>query len=165
MSEVAGSAALDDAARIAAHLEAVRRVLRESILSEARRYPVPLTPPQVLALQVLADQVRDAGAGLSLSELSRRMGLAHSTVSGIVTRLERRRLLRRTIRPDDRRFVTIELTQPVKEWVEQELPAVRLRPLAAAVSRASEEERTAILHGLATLERLLTAGNVQHGSG
>ncbi len=165
MTEAGDPAALDDAARVAGHLEAVRRVLRESIWAEARRYPVPLTPPQVLALQVLVDQVRDTGVGLSLSELSRRMGLAHSTVSGIVTRLERRGLLRRTTRPDDRRFVTIELTGPVTQWLEHELPAVRLRPLAAAIGQASAEERTAILHGLATLERLLTAGNVQHSTG
>jgi DNA-binding IclR family transcriptional regulator len=44
----------------------------------------------VHALQVLVDEMRDRGSRLSLSELSRRMGLAHSTVSGIVTRLERR---------------------------------------------------------------------------
>lgn len=163
MGNAAGSALLEDAARIAAHLAAIRRVLRESILSETRRYPVPLTPPQVLALQVLVDHHREAGEGLSLSELSRRMGLAHSTVSGIVTRLERRDLLRRTTRPDDRRFVTIELTQPVKEWVGQELPALRLRPLTAAIGRATEQERTAILDGLATLDRLLGQDTAEPG--
>jgi DNA-binding MarR family transcriptional regulator len=156
-----GDATRDDAARVAAHLEAVRRVLRESIWSEARRYPVPLTPPQVLALRILVDHLREAGQGLSLSELSRRMGLAHSTVSGIVTRLERRGLLRRTTRPDDRRFVTIELTQPVKEWVGHELPALRLRPLTAAIGQATEQERSAILDGLATLERLLAPDTVE----
>jgi DNA-binding MarR family transcriptional regulator len=155
MRDAADEAVLKDAARIEAHVEAIRRVLRESILSEARRYRVPLTPPQVLALQTLVDHLREAGQGLSLSELSRRMGLAHSTVSGIVTRLERRGLLRRTTRPDDRRFVTIELTQPVKEWVGHELPALRLRPLTAAIGQATEQERSAILDGLATLERLL----------
>jgi DNA-binding MarR family transcriptional regulator len=155
MRDAGDEAVLKDAARIEAHVEAIRRVLRESILSEARRYRVPLTPPQVLALQTLVDHLREAGQGLSLSELSRRMGLAHSTVSGIVTRLERRDLLRRTTRPDDRRFVTIELTQPVKEWVGQELPALRLRPLTAAIGQATEQERSAILDGLATLERLL----------
>jgi DNA-binding MarR family transcriptional regulator len=165
MSDAAGDAALEDAARIEGHLEAVRRVLRESILAETRRYRVPLTPPQVLALQVVVDHHREAGAGLSLSELSRRMGLAHSTVSGIVTRLERRELLRRTTRPGDRRFVTIELTQPVKEWVGGELPAVRLRPLTAAIGQATEQERRTIMDGLATLERLLTSRSPQHGAG
>jgi len=161
MGNAAGRALLEDAARITAHMAAVRRVLRESIVSETRRYPVPLTPPQVLALQVLVDHLREAGEGLSLSELSQRMGLAHSTASGIVTRLERRGLLRRSTRPDDRRFVTIELTEPVKEWLGQELPALRLRPLTAAIGRATEQERTAILDGLATLERLLTSDSPQ----
>jgi DNA-binding MarR family transcriptional regulator len=91
------------------------------------------------------------------------MGLAHSTVSGIVTRLERRDLLRRTTRPDDRRFVTIELTQPVKDWLGQELPALRLRPLTAAIGRATEQERTAILEGLATLDRLLGQDTAEPG--
>ena len=165
MSEAAGDAVLEDAARIEAHLRAVRKVLRESIWSEARRYPVPLTPPQVLALRILVDHLREAGQGLSLSELSRRMGLAHSTVSGIVTRLERRGLLRRATRPEDRRFVTIELTQPVREWLDRELPSSRLRPLTAAIGRATGQERAAILDGLATLERLLTSDSAEEGAG
>ncbi|HEX6678895.1 MAG TPA: MarR family transcriptional regulator [Actinomycetes bacterium] len=165
MSDADGDAVLEDAARIEAHLQAVRRVLRESIWSEARRYPVPLTPPQVLALRILVDHLRDAGEGLSLSELSRRMGLAHSTVSGIVARLERRSLLRRATRPDDRRFITIELTQPVREWLEHQLPTSRLRPLVAAIGRATMEERSAILVGLATLERLLTSDSPEPTSG
>jgi DNA-binding MarR family transcriptional regulator len=163
MTDAAGDAVLEEAARIAAHLEAVRRALRESIWTETRRHAQPLTPPQVLALQVLVDHARDTGTGLSLSELSQRMALAHSTASGIVSRLERRGLLRRTTRQDDRRFVTIELTPAVKGWVGQELPALRLRPLTAALARATEQERSAILDGLATLERLLTSDSHQPG--
>lgn len=155
MKSAGGDTALNDAARISDHLEAIRRVLRDSIAAEARRYPVPLTPAQVLALQILVDHVRDAGISMSLSELSQRMGLAHSTVSGIVSRLERHGLLNRTTRPDDRRFVRIELSQPVKDWVESDLPVLRLRPLAAALRQAGDDERVAILNGLATLERLL----------
>jgi DNA-binding MarR family transcriptional regulator len=154
--------ALDEATRISGHLEAIRRVLRGSIWAAARRYHVPLTPPQIHALQVLVDEVRETGHALSLSELSRRMGLAHSTVSGIVIRLERRGLLQRTRRPDDRRYVHIELAQPVREWVERDLPAARLSPLVAAIAEASDEERAAILNGLASLERLL-ARQIQDG--
>jgi DNA-binding MarR family transcriptional regulator len=158
MDEVADDTLLDEAGQVAGHLEAVRRVLHESIWSEARRYPVPLTAPQLMALRVLVDHVRDSGEGLSLTELSQRMGLAHSTVSGIVTRLERGGLLRRTTRPDDRRFTTIELTQPVRAWLDRELPTTRLRPLVAALGRATTGERATILDGLATLERLLRPG-------
>jgi DNA-binding MarR family transcriptional regulator len=146
-----------DAERAATHLEAIRRVLRESISAQARSFPVPLTAPQVLALQTIVDHVRGGASGLSLSELSRRMGLAHSTVSGIVTRLERRGLLRRGVRPDDRRFAQIELTEPVQEWIGDELPGQRRAPLERALARATEDERAAIVGGLAILERLLAA--------
>lgn len=147
--------ALDDARAISDHLAAIRRLLRESVRAQADAYPVPLTGPQVLALEILVDHGREAGEGLSLSELSRRMGLAHSTASGIVTRLEQRGLLRRDAHPDDRRFVRIELTQPVKSWLQRDLPAARLAPLGDAVRRARKDERAAVLEGLATLERLL----------
>lgn len=147
--------ALDDARAISDHLAAIRRLLRESVRAQADAYPVPLTGPQVLALEILVDHGREAGEGLSLSELSRRMGLAHSTASGIVTRLEQRGLLRRDAHPDDRRFVRIELTEPVKNWLKRDLPAARLAPLGDAVRRARKDERAAVLEGLATLERLL----------
>jgi DNA-binding MarR family transcriptional regulator len=149
--------AIEDAERAAAHLESIRRILRESISAQARRFPVPLTAPQVLALQTIVDHVRTGASGLSLSELSRQMGLAHSTVSGIVTRLERRGLLRRGVRADDRRFAQIELTEPVQEWIRYELPGQRQAPFADALARASDEERAAVRNGLAILERLLAA--------
>jgi DNA-binding MarR family transcriptional regulator len=83
------------------------------------------------------------------------MGLAHSTVSGIVTRLEQRGLLQRTTRAEDRRTTSIGLTDPVKQWVKDDLMGSRLRPIVAALERATEAERAAILTGLATLERLI----------
>jgi len=146
---------LDEAARVASDLEAIRKVLRDSVWAQARRLPVPLTAPQPLALQILVEEERSSGNGLSLSELSKRMGLSHSTVSGIVTRLEAQRLLRRSTRRDDRRYVEIELTAPVKKWLEGELPASRLRPLADALARASKAERKTIVDGVGALARLL----------
>jgi MarR family transcriptional regulator, organic hydroperoxide resistance regulator len=145
------------AARIHEQLEAIRRVVDESIWAAARSQPVPLTRPQLLALDVLVEEWRQSGGGLSLSELSSRMGLAHSTVSGIVDRLERRGLLERRPRAEDRRFVDIALTEGVREWVAHDLPASRLRPLAAAMEAATARERTAVLKGVETLRRLLEA--------
>jgi MarR family transcriptional regulator, organic hydroperoxide resistance regulator len=152
-------ASLTEAAQASEHLEAIQKVVRDSIWEQSRRLPSPLTPPQVLALQVLVEHLRETGAGLSLSQLSQRMGLAHSTVSGIVSRLERQRLVRRSPDPDDRRFVHIELTRPVRGWLEDELPKSRLSPLAAALDKANRRERTAVLDGLATLHRLLKEGS------
>jgi DNA-binding MarR family transcriptional regulator len=83
------------------------------------------------------------------------MGLAHSTVSGIAARLERHGLLSRTAQPDDRRYTRLELTEPVRDWLDRDLPAARLGPLADAMRNATDEERSAILDGLAALRRLL----------
>lgn len=157
MSGAAEARAAAEAAaeQVAASLEAIRRAMREAIWAQARRLPVSLTPQQVLALQLLVDQQRDTGGGLTLSGLAKRMGLAHSTVSGIVSRLEARKFVERTTDPQDRRFSRIELTAPVKDWVERELPATRLGPLADALNRATPQERAAILTGVETLERLV----------
>jgi DNA-binding MarR family transcriptional regulator len=151
-----------EAIHIAASLDAIGKVMRRCAWDEARRLPVALTPPQFLALQILVEAARpglesggSAGEGLSLSALSTRMGLAHSTTSGIVDRLERLGLVRRVPRPDDRRFAMVQLADAVSAWVRDDLPSRKSAPLSAALRRATPEERTAIREGVATLERLL----------
>ena len=156
------SAVDEEATEVAASLDAIGRVMRRSAWDEARKLPVALTPPQLLAMQTLVEAARPglasgdpAGEGLSLSALSTRMGLAHSTTSGIVDRLERLGLVRREPRPDDRRFAIVQLAGAVSAWVRHDLPSRKAAPLSAALQRATSEERTAIREGLATLERLL----------
>jgi len=153
------NAAQSDAERVAEQLDAIGHLREESTRALAQDLPEALTPPQVRAMEVLVDSTRKnpAAGELSLSELSTRLGLAHSTVSGIVDRLERRGLIRRTTRPDDRRYVRIEITFPVREWLRHELPALRVRPLASALSGASEKERAALTRSLALLQGLLEA--------
>jgi DNA-binding MarR family transcriptional regulator len=141
-----------DAGRIAEQLAAIRKLLRRPITHSS---PIPLTHPQLQALEVIVDHLRAEGTGPSLSQLSERMGLAHSTVSAIVTRLEGHGLLLRTPAADDRRYTRIELTKPVHDWIERDLPQARLEPLTTALREATDKERAQILTGLATLRRLL----------
>lgn len=145
-----------DAEQVAASLQAVRRAMREAIWSDARRLgPPAMTPQQVFALQVLVDHQRETGGGMSVSQLTERMGLAHSTVSGIVSRLEARELVERATDDRDRRITRIRVIDPVLDWVKRDLPAMRLGPLAAAMSRATPAERAAVIDGLETLKRLI----------
>jgi MarR family transcriptional regulator, organic hydroperoxide resistance regulator len=154
---------ISDAERVAGQLDAIARALRESTRELAQDLPRRLTPPQVRVMEVLVDGARKnpTADGVSLSELSARVGLAHSTVSGIIDRLERADLVHRTTRPDDRRYVWIQITAPVRDWLQQELPALRIRPLVAALDQASEEERAALTGSLALLQRRL---ELQSGS-
>ncbi|MGH3794134.1 MAG: MarR family winged helix-turn-helix transcriptional regulator [Pseudonocardiaceae bacterium] len=162
-SRADGSDAIDevdtaDAGRIADHLAAINQVLRDAISAEARRLPVPLTRPQVLVLQVLMEDDSRSDPGLCLSDLSDRVGLAHSTVSGIVARLEANGLVHRSTRTDDRRHIRIRLTDPVRDWRDHDLPALRQRPLVTVLKQVTAETRAALLDGLATLQRLLEDG-------
>lgn len=109
-----------------------------------------LTIPQVSALEELAKE-----DGLSLKELSHRMSLSHSTVSGIIDRLERRELVRRAPNDQDRRYSRIMLAKNVRQYIRDAVPQRRLGPLLAALSQASADEREDILTGLRTLKRLL----------
>jgi DNA-binding MarR family transcriptional regulator len=156
-SAPADEARVAEAARVAATLDAIGRLIRQSVWAEARRMPVPLTPPQQLALRLLVKrmQMQPDAPGFSLTELSRSMGLAHSTVSGIIDRLERQKLVVRTPRSGDRRSPSIELAPAVRDWVEHELPARKLDPLAGALMRATDDEWKDILKGIGALERLL----------
>jgi DNA-binding MarR family transcriptional regulator len=151
------SSARNDAAQVADDLQGIGRCIQDSITAEAQRLRVPLTLPQLTALRILVDEHRLSGQGLSLSQLSKRMALAHSTVSGIIARLETRSLVRKRSAQNDRRFVSIELTPAVKQWLVDELPASRLDLLERALATADDDERRRILDGLALLRRRLQA--------
>jgi DNA-binding MarR family transcriptional regulator len=136
------------AQEIDGHLRAVRQVLRQPV--EAQFARGGLTGPQRSVMQALYHS-----EGLSLKELSRRVGLAHSTVSGIVDRLEARDLLERRPNETDRRATTIVVGKTVRDFMRDTLPAIAIHPIVAALGRAKPAERAAILEGLRTLRRLL----------
>jgi DNA-binding MarR family transcriptional regulator len=136
------------AQEIDGHLRAVRQVLRQPV--EAQFARGGLTGPQRSVMQALYHS-----EGLSLKELSRQVGLAHSTVSGIVDRLEARDLLERRPNETDRRATTIVVGKTVRDFMRDTLPAIAIHPIVAALKRAKPAERTAILEGLRMLRRLL----------
>ncbi len=88
------------------HLNAIRQRLREPL--ETTFASGGLTGPQRIVMQALV-----TSDGLSLKQLAARVGLAHSTVSGIVDRLESRGFAVR--RPDekDRRATVIVPSEQV----------------------------------------------------
>lgn len=138
----------DEARRLEMQLQAIRKKLLRQLEAEFAREPV--TGPQRLVMQALV-----ATEGLSLKDLSAQVGLAHSTVSGIVDRLEGRGMLRRHPLDTDRRVTVISVSPPVRQFLETRMPELTLHPLVAALRRASPAQRQAIQAGLDTLEKLL----------
>ncbi|HEX2037109.1 MAG TPA: MarR family transcriptional regulator [Chloroflexota bacterium] len=143
----ADPALVAEAEEILSHVTALRRELLRNPFVEAERSG--LTAPQVTVMACLVSR-----GPMTLTELSRAVGLSHSTASGIVDRLQARELLRRTPDARDRRRTWITVTEMVTEYVHEleEGPSGRL---AAALRRATAEQRRVIKEGLAMLRQLL----------
>jgi DNA-binding MarR family transcriptional regulator len=143
-------AAKEELARVAQeideHLRRVRRVLRQPLETEFARGG--LTGPQRSVMQAVVQ-----ANGMSLKDLSRSVGLAHSTVSGIVDRLAKKGLLARQSDKKDRRLSLIVPSRQVRDYVRNKLPALTIHPLQEALRRTRPAERAAILDGLRTLRR------------
>ena len=133
------------------HLRRVRHVLRQPLETEFARGG--LTGPQRSVMQAVVH-----ANGMSLKDLSRSVGLAHSTVSGIVDRLAKKGLLARQSDKKDRRLSLIVTSRQVREYVRSKLPSLTIHPLLEALRRTRPAERTAILEGLRTLRRAVEIG-------
>ncbi|MDT8067037.1 MAG: MarR family transcriptional regulator [Terriglobia bacterium] len=129
-------------------LRAIRRILRRPVEQVVARGE--LTGPQFNAMRLLA-----RSEGMSLKELSAQLGLAHSTVSGVVDRLEKKGMVERKIDDKDQRFSRIVISKVVREYLKNEWPKLEVTPLAEALRKASPKEREAAIVGVGTLRKLL----------
>ena len=136
------------AREIERHLRIARQILRKPVEAEYARGN--LTGPQRSAMEILI-----RSDGLSLKDLSAQLGLSHSTVSGIIDRLERQGMIERQAAENDRRFNRIVVTQTVREFLRDTLPRLMIHPLTKALRRVRPAERTLALQGLRVLSRIL----------
>ena len=107
-----------------------------------------LTRPQINVLQDLYHS-----PGLSLKNLSNQLGLAHSTVSGIIDRLEHKGLVERRLDDGDKRFSRLYVSSGVTNYVSNQMPISPETPLVPELLKLTREERQKVREGLAILER------------
>jgi MarR family transcriptional regulator, organic hydroperoxide resistance regulator len=136
------------AQEIASDLRELARAMRRPIEEEAARAGITLPQQNVLQVLIRSD-------GLSLKELSKQVGLAHATVSGIVDRLEKRGMVARRQNDDDRRFTKIMISDAVRRDMPGRLRTLTIDPLQKALRRATPGERRMIQTGLRTLCRTM----------
>ena len=89
-----------------------------------------------------------------VSELSLKMGLSDSTVSGILDRLEQKDIIKRERTKDDRRVVKISLTGKSKEFC-KDFRQKREEYFTRLLKKLSEQETKDIIKGLEILNRVL----------
>ncbi|MBV8526695.1 MAG: MarR family transcriptional regulator [Candidatus Dormibacteraeota bacterium] len=116
---------------------------------EADKQRSGLTVPQISVIAMLFDS-----GPQSLRELSGSLGLSHSTVSGIVDRLERRGLVRRDTDETDRRRTSISVTAAVDRYAREDLGRQQVGRLLPIMRSATAAERKVIADGLRTLHDL-----------
>lgn len=129
-------------------LREIRQILRRPLDSEYARGQ--LTAPQRMVMQVLF-----YSEGMTLKELCEQVSLSHSTVSGIVDRLQAKGMAARRTDSADRRLTRIAVTPAVRQFMQQQAPRLTAQPLTEALSRLSERERRAISRGLRLLRKAL----------
>ncbi|MGQ9532094.1 MAG: MarR family winged helix-turn-helix transcriptional regulator [Desulfotomaculales bacterium] len=139
----------DKARRIRDLLHGVTRNLRRYIFSEIAG--CGLTVPQLFLVQEL--QTRP---GLTLTELSERLGLSKSTVSGMVDRLLRRGVITRRRSETDRRVAHLYLAPCLLEQASR-LTVLKENYLARLLNRLEPGEVDEIIAALEKLELLVDA--------
>jgi|GEM_PF-182957 DNA-binding MarR family transcriptional regulator len=133
------------ARRIRDLLHGVTRNLRRYIFSEIAG--CGLTVPQLFLVQELQNH-----PGLTLTELSERLGLSKSTVSGMVERLLRQEVIIRRRSESDRRVVHLYLSPALLEQTSR-LTVMKENHLARLLGRLETSEIDDIV---AALEKLYT---------
>jgi DNA-binding MarR family transcriptional regulator len=93
---------------------------------------------------------------LRLSDLSVKINLTNSTVTGIIDRLERAGLVSRQRSTDDRRVILVKITAKGRETADQ-VPAPHLELIRNAFFALSEEDRAELLRLLRKFHQAITA--------
>ncbi len=138
-------------------LIAIRRIVRAAELSAknlAERSG--LTPSQVIVLQIIA---RNGQASVSAGAVAEAARLSQATVTAILDRLEDKDLVVRQRAPEDRRRVSLELTDEGRATIAS-LPDVLQNRFVAGFDRLADWEQAGLVSALERLAVLLDAEGI-----
>ncbi|NJD01755.1 MAG: MarR family transcriptional regulator [Ruminiclostridium sp.] len=110
---------------------------------------IGITMPQSLVISALFKS-----SEMKLTDLSKKINLSNSTVSGIIDRLERQQLVVRTRSEEDRRVVYLKVTPKLKE-LKNEFHSKAEKSFEELLGTGSPEEIEKIFEGLKTLREIL----------
>lgn len=133
-------------------LRALRRIVRAIDLQSRRlEHEVGLTGPQLISLRVL-----DQRGPMTAGALARAVDLSQATLTGILDRLAKRRLVTRRRSSSDRRRVTIALS-PEGERVVRTAPSPLQAVFSARLSELPERTQARLCTTLEQVVRMMDA--------
>lgn len=141
--------------RVSDALVAIRRIVRAAeFASRDLARTTGLTPSQLIVLQIVARE-GEPGAG-AIAEAAR---LSQATVTALLDKLEARGLVLRNRGSQDRRRVSVELTQEGRR-VLADMPDVLQDRFAARFDKLADWEQASIIAGLERVAALLNAEGI-----
>lgn len=138
-----GKQSLQDVTNIEKHLRKVDYIIRRKgreILAD-----FDITVPQFTALQILINK-----GNMTIGELSQKMDLACSTITDLIDRMEKSKLVVRQRDENDRRVVRIKVLDKGYDILEQVMKK-RIGFLDEKLSVLSNEEKASLDKGLESL--------------
>ncbi len=141
---------------IAEIMQSLRRIfkaIQDYFQEISKKYGI--TGPQLWALKTVA-----ANGSLSLGELSRKMYLHPSTISGVVDRLEKKGFVVRDRGQEDRRVVKVQLTPRGKRIVGRAPNPIQGK-MIYGLNRLKKKELTSIYEAVKELVEIVEAQNVK----
>lgn len=136
-----------DGVKIAELLKSITKKLHSGIANRFMDYG--FTIPQLLVIRLLSQNTR-----MKISDLSKKVHLSNSTMSVIVSGLEKKNVLKKIKSDKDRRVTYVELNDDYKRLGEQLQMEIE-RYLENILEKADKEEIKNIITGLENLEMLL----------
>jgi DNA-binding MarR family transcriptional regulator len=132
----------------------LRKIIR-SINLESKRIEKQfgVSIPQLMSLQYLSEQEENKATA---SELKKYLKLNASTMSGIISRLEQKKLIARLANPQDRRATFITLTPKGIELLEDP-PTTLQEKLTARLSKLSPERIASLNEHIDLLVQIMDA--------
>lgn len=141
--------------RVSDALVAIRRIVRAAeFASRDLARTTGLTPSQLIVLQIVARE-GEPGAG-AIAEAAR---LSQATVTALLDKLEARGLVIRNRGSQDRRRVSVELTEDGRRAL-ADMPDVLQDRFAARFEKLADWEQASIIAGLERVAALLNAEGI-----
>ncbi|WHE07066.1 MarR family transcriptional regulator [Thermoanaerobacterium thermosaccharolyticum] len=128
-------------------LKSIMNMIHKSMEDEFRE--LNITGPQGMIIGILMRHRK-----MKISELSEKMGLSNSTVSGIVDRLEKQGMVKRVRSSDDRRVVYVNIDEEFRKKSKEVFKKIEDK-FRDMMNKATKEEHDEIVKGLNTLKRLI----------
>ncbi|SPF42075.1 MarR family protein [Candidatus Desulfosporosinus infrequens] len=138
---------INDSAKVAKLFQEVMHLYKQSMSKVFEA--TGITAPQGMVLGVLSKEKT-----LKITELSSKLGLSNSTVSGIVDRLEKQGMVERKRSEQDKRVVYVDIANDFKEMHHNFHQRIEQK-IEAAMSKGTPEELAKIFEGLDALKKLL----------